>query len=946
MRQPIKHQRAILDRQALTERLDAIAAETRPGDARRARVLAEAKAAYQSGYEEVRRRFDKDGVGAETIREHTFLIDQLVRVAHDFAVTHEFALGEAKPKAKGLAGMIGRAAPATGTGTVSVVAVGGYGRGEMFPHSDIDLLFLMPAKRDPRLEKVVQYILYILWDLGLQVGHSTRTVAECIKQARADITIRTALLEARWLWGDQELFQELTKRYRAEVVPGTQEQFVEAKLAERDERHAKLGEPRYVLEPNVKDGKGGLRDLHTLYWIAKYLYGVGEVEELVALGHLSADAASRFTKAQQFLWTVRCHLHYMTGRMDDRITFELQPEIARRMRYTDHGGSMGVERFMKHYFLIAKDVGDLTRIFCALLEDQNKRRPKGFRAAGAGAAREIEGFLVEGIRLNAKRADAFAKDPIEMIRIFHVAHENGLDIHPEALSQISRNLKRIDGAVRRDPLANRLFLEMLTAKKDPERSLRQMNEAGVLGRFIPDFGRVVAQMQYDMYHVYTVDEHTIQAIGILNRLERGELVADAPAASQVMKAIGDDGSRRAVYFGLFLHDLAKGRNGDHSELGAEIALKLGPRLGLTDDETETASWLVKQHLLMTRTAYKRDIDDPQTIADFISVVQSPERLKLLLVLTVADVRAVGPAVWNAWKAGLLRSLYYNALDMMSGGVQAEQRDRQVREAQDQLRKSLTGIWTPEQIEAHLARGYPGYWVAFDTATHLRHALMMREAEMAKRALTINSRVHEAQAVTEITVYTPDHAGLFAQIAGAMALAGASIVDAKIITMSNGMALDTFLVQDTEGGAFASPTRLAKLAINIEQALADRLRLDREVTARRDHAVNRAGLFTVPPRVIVDNKASATYTVIEVNGRDRLGLLYDVTAAITSLSLQIASAHISTYGERVVDVFYVKDVFGLKVEHEGKIAEIRRALLDAVRDPVEAEAAKAVLTAAQ
>ncbi len=927
MRQPIKHQRAIVDRQALQDRLDSIAKATRPGEDRRRQVLAAVKEAYQTGYAEMRRRFEADGEGGETLREHTFLIDQLVRVAHDFAMDHEYGAG-----AKGKS-------PAT---AMSIVAVGGYGRSEMFPHSDIDLQFLMPKKRDPRLEKVVGYVLYILWDLGLTVGHATRTVSECIKGARADLTIRTALLEARWLWGDQALFQELQARYRAEVVPGTQEQFVEAKLAERDDRHAKLGEPRYVLEPNVKDGKGGLRDLHTLYWIAKYLYGVGEVDELVALGHLSQDAAVRFAKAQQFLWTVRCHLHFITGRMEDRITFEVQPDIARRMRYTDHGGSLGVERFMKHYFLIAKDVGDLTRIFCALLEEQNKRRPKGFRAAGA--AREIDGFLVEGSRLNIAKADAFAKNPVEMIRIFHVAHAHDLDVHPAALSLISRNLKRIEGAVRRDPEANRLFLEMLTARKDPERALRHMNEAGVLGRFIPDFGRVVAQMQYDMYHVYTVDEHTIQAIGILNRLERGELVADAPAASEVMRNIADDSSRRAVYFGLFLHDLAKGRKGDHSELGAEIALKLGPRLGLSESEVETASWLVKYHLLMTRTAYKRDIDDPQTIADFISVVQSPERLKLLLVLTVADVRAVGPAVWNAWKAGLLRSLYYSALDMMAAGIQAEHRDRQAAQAQDALRKALAGIWSPAEIEAHLVRGYPGYWVSFDTATHLRHALLMREAEMTKQALLVNSRVHPAQAVTEITVYTPDHPGLFSQIAGAMALSSASIVDAKIVTMANGMALDTFLVQDAEGGAFASSTRLAKLSINIEQALADRLRLDREVVARRRAAANRASLFRVPSRVIVDNNASATYTVIEVNGRDRLGLLYDITAAITRLNLQIASAHVSTYGERVVDVFYVKDVFGLKVEHERKVQEIRRALLEAVQDPVEATPAKALVAA--
>ncbi len=919
MRQTIKQQRAIIDRQAVQERLDRIAAEP-AGAARRARVLEAVKAAYQGGYAEIRRRFETLCLGSEALAEHTFLIDQLVRLIHDFALEHEFPGAGAR------------------RGAMAVVAVGGYGRGEMMPHSDIDLLFLMPRRHDPKLEKVVEYILYMLWDLGLKVGHSTRSVAECIKQGRADMTIRTALLESRWVWGEQTLFQELTTRYRADIVPGTQEQFVEAKLNERNERHAKLGEPRYVLEPNVKDGKGGLRDLHTLYWIAKYIYGVSDVGELVALGQLSADAAQRFAKAQQFLWTVRCHIHFLTGRADDRLSFELQSDLARRMRYTDHGGSSGVERFMKHYFLIAKDVGDLTRIFCALLEEQNKRRPKGFRPAGA--PKELDGFVVEGARLNAPKDDTFARKPVEMIRIFHVAHANDMDVHPAALSQITRNLKRIEGAVRRDAEANRLFLEMLTSRKNPEKALRHMNEAGVLGRFVPDFGRVVAQMQYDMYHVYTVDEHTIRAMGILHRLEAGELAEDAPAASEVMRTIASDNSRRALYLALFLHDIAKGRNRDHSDVGAEIALKLGPRLGLTDEETETASWLVQHHLLMTRTAYKRDIDDPKTIADFVTVVQSPERLKLLLALTVADVRAVGPGVWNAWKAGLLRSLYYNALDMLSGGIQVEQAGGRVAHAQQALRAALTPALSDDEIEAFLARGYPSYWVSFDTATHLRHALLIREAEAAKRPLTIDSRVHPAQAVTEITVYTGDHAGLFAQIAGAMALSGASIVDAKIITMTNGMALDTFLVQDAEGGAFESSTRLAKLSINIERALEDRIRLGNDVAARRQASASRTRLFPVPPRVIVDNKASASYTVIEINGGDRLGLLYDVTSTLTRLSLQIASAHISTYGERVVDVFYVKDLFGLKVEHQRKIQEIKDALLAALREPADAADAAA------
>jgi [protein-PII] uridylyltransferase len=724
-------------------------------------------------------------------------------------------------------------------------------------------------------------------------------------------------------------------------------EFIELKLAERTERHAKLNEARYVLEPNIKDGKGGLRDLHTLYWIAKYLYVISDIHELVALGVLSEHAARRFAKAQAFLWTVRCHLHYLTGRAEDRLTFDVQQEIAWRMGYPERGRTKGVERFMRHYFLVAKTVGDLTRIFCALLEAQHKRRPL-LRFPLRARARKVDGFRLEGDRLTFENDLDVARDPINMIRLYHTALNTGLDIHPRALSLITQNLKRIDASVRHDPEANRLFLDMLTSRKDPEVALRHMNEAGVLGRFIPDFGRVVAQMQYDMYHIYTVDEHTVQAIGILHRLESGQLAEEVPTFSKAVHTIY---SRRALYMAVFLHDIAKGRNGDHSLLGADIALKLGPRLGLTDEETETTSWLVRHHLLMTRTAFKRDVDDPKTIADFVSIVQSPERLKLLLGLTIADVRAVGPTVWNNWKAGLLRELYGRALEMMSGGVGVESREARVEEAQNALRAQLAAGWSSEEIATHIARGYPSYWVSFDTASHLRHARLIREAEINQAPLTIETRPDAAHGVTEVTLYTGDHAGLFAQIAGAMAVSGASILDANIVTLTNGMALDTFVVQNADGEAFDSPSRLAKLSANIEAALAGRLGLDRELAVRRSATQHsRTRVFKVPPRVVIDNAASAVHTVIEVNGRDRVGLLYDVTSTMTRLNLQIASAHISTYGERVVDVFYVKDIFGLKVDHDRKIDEIRRALFAALREPGlgDATAAGAVprVTAAQ
>lgn len=910
MTSKIKNQRAIIDRQEIIGRLEALIAQAPPKAQRRGLTLDIFKQAFQTGFDEVHRRFDLHGQGSQTVRENCFLIDQLVRLVHDFAVQYEYPAGAAT------------------TGQVmSVVAVGGYGRGELAPKSDIDLLFLLPYKRTSHCEQIVEYMLYMLWDLGLKVGHSTRSVDECIRQAKGDLTIRTALLETRWLWGDQTLFAELKRRYRSDVAAGSGEEFVESKLSERNERHAKLGEARYVLEPNIKEGKGGLRDLHTLYWIAKYLYAVTDVGELVGRGLLSADAASRFAKAQSFLWTVRCHLHYLTGREEDRLTFDVQQEISRRMGYTDHGGTLGVERFMKHYFLIAKDVGDLTRILCALLESQNKRKPRLLFPL-MHRAKKIDGFRLEANRLDVMDEQDFTREPIQMIRLFHSALEHDLDIHPHAMSLVTENLKRIDNKLRNDPEANRLFVEMLTSRKDPEVALRHMNEAGVLGRFVPDFGRVVAQMQYDMYHVYTVDEHTIQALGLLHRVEQGVLAEELPIASEV---VGTLYSRRALYLAVFLHDIAKGRNGDHSLLGADITLKLGPRLGLTDEETETASWLVRHHLLMTRTAFKRDVDDPKTIADFVSVVQSPERLKLLMVLTVADVRAVGPGVWNNWKAGLLTDLFHRALDLMSGGIGVERREARVEAAQNGLRAQLVSQWPPEEIEAHLARGYPSYWVSFDAASHLRHARLIRQAEATNAPLTIDSRVISAHGVTEITIYTGDHPGLFAQIAGGMALSGASIVDAKIITMTNGMALDTFVIQDAGGAAFDSSSRLAKLISNIEQALSGRLRFDRELAKRRASAQSRTRVFKVPPRVLIDNKASAGHTVIEVNGRDRIGLLYDITAAMTRLNLQIASAHISTYGERVVDVFYVKDVFGLKVEHERKIREIRDMLVTALKE---------------
>src|SRR5437660_9519706 len=531
----IHRQRDIIDRRALADELAQTVAAA-PSAVARGVLLPSLKAALAHGHAEIQRRFEAEGHARRTVREQCFLIDQLIRVLYDVVTERVYPLANPTEGEK-----------------LAIVAVGGYGRGEVAPYSDIDLLFLLPYKQTPHTEQVIEYLLYLLWDLGLRVGQATRSVAECLRYAKSDLTIRTALLEARYIWGEQALYSDLKQRFDAEILRGTAAQFVEAKLAERDARHIRVGDSRYQLEPNIKEGKGGLRDLHTLFWIAKYIYRIDDVAKLVELGVLSAEESQRFERAQSFLWTVRGHLHYLAGRAEERLTFDLQTEIGRHMGYTDHAGTRGVERFMKHYFLVAKDVGDLTRIFCAILEaDQQHKRRLPWIRWGTGR-RSLEGFVIDGERLTIPSEDFFKTDPVGLLRLFHVAQQHDLDIHPRALRAVTQSLRLVDGKLREDPEANRLFLEILASRKDPETALRRMNEAGVFGRFIPDFGRVVAQMQYDMYHVYTVDEHTIRAIGVVHQIETGALKEEAPIATSVVEEVQ---SRRALYLAVLLHDIA------------------------------------------------------------------------------------------------------------------------------------------------------------------------------------------------------------------------------------------------------------------------------------------------------------------------------------------------------------------------------------------------------
>ncbi len=901
-----KRNRDLIDRARLESEIEAASADAANDAARRVIVLDHLKQAIEHGRLSVQTRFEANDIdGNKAKGELSFLFDQVIRIVHD-------AAARTYPSANPTAG-----------DRLAIVAVGGYGRGELAPYSDIDLLFLFPWKQTARGEQVVEYMLYMLWDLGLKVGHSTRSIEDCIRLSKQDLTIRTALLEARFLWGEQALFLELRKSFSDQVISGAAMDFVTGKLAERDTRHEKMGDSRYYVEPNIKDGKGGLRDLQTLYWIAKFAYEVDSVADLVDRDVLTKAEARNFSKDQNFLWSVRFHLHYISGRGEERLTFDVQTLISERMGYAERAGASGVERFMKHYYIVAKDVGDLTRIFCAAIEAENMSKPI-IRLPRLRRARDLMGFQIDRDRLTVADENQFAEDPVALIRLFYVAHNEGLDIHPHALRLVTQNLKRIDKNLRADPEANRMFVEMATSIDSPEMVLTRMNEAGVFGKFLRDFGRVVGQTQHDMYHVYTVDEHTIQAIGLLAKIERGELKKDHPVASEVIHKIS---SRRALYMSVLFHDIAKGRGGDHSVLGARVAKRVCPRLGLDAEEAESVEWLVAEHLLMSDVAQKRDLNDPKTIRDFVETVQSPERLRLLLCLTVVDMRATGPNVWNNWKAQLLRELYHAAGDVMSGGQLTNARADRVEAAKEGLRVALPD-WSDDDFDAHMDRGYTGYWLTFDADTLAHHARMMREAEQDNLPLSIRTRVRIDIDVTELTIYTQDHPGVFSRVAGAIAAVDANIVDAKAFTTPQGMAIETFWLQDNDDTALSASGTLAKLTVQIERALAGQMKRS-EPQAQRSFVPDRIKVFKVPPRVIIDNQASATHTVIEINGRDRPGFLYLVTGALFSLSLQISSAKISTFGERAVDVFYVKDGFGMKITHEGRLATIRKTLLEAI-----------------
>ncbi len=847
---------------------------------------------------------DKPHRARETVQSYAYLTDCLVQTVFSVATKRLHPVDNA-----------------TTSERMAVLAVGGYGRFEMAPYSDVDLLFLTPYKITAWAESVIESMLYMLWDLHMKVGHSSRTIKDCIRLGKEDFTIRTAMLEVRFVDGDEALAQELASELFEGLFKGTAPEFIESKLEERSNRHKKQGGQRYVVEPNVKEGKGGLRDLQTLIWVGKYIYRVLRARELRDLGLFTDDEYKVFREASNFLWGVRCHLHLLMGRASDQLTFDMQIEVADRMGYSDKGGRRAVEHFMQDYFRHATAVGELTRIFLVKLEAEHLKKEPMLAGLFKRRKKLRPGYKMQNGRLTFVNEETFLSDKLNLLRVFEEGLRTGVLIHPDAMRVVVANLDLIDDDMRSNREAARIFLDLLLKHGNPERALRRMNELGVLAAFIPEFEPIVAMMQFNMYHSYTVDEHTIQCISALAEIERGERIDDLPYASRILKA---GVNRKVLYVALLCHDIGKGREEDHSTLGAKIARPIATRLGLTKSEVETVEWLVRYHLLMSDVAQKRDLSDPRTVKGFAKAVSSKKRLDLLLVLTVCDIRGVGPGVWNNWKAMLLRELYAETARALEEGIEAISTGARSDVAKKALRTALSD-WDKKALRAETGRHYDQYWQGLSTEEHVVFAKLLKD--LGPDDICIELTQDTDRDATRAAFALSDHPGIFSRLAGALALVGANVVDARTYTSKDGFATAVFWIQDHDGHPYEQ-ARLKRLEDMIHRTLSGEV-VARDAMVDRDKLKKREKAFKVPTNISFDNEGSEIYTIIEVDTRDRPGLLHDLTRTLADSHIYIASAVIATYGEQVVDTFYVKDMFGLKFYTESKQKTLEKRLREAI-----------------
>lgn len=816
------------------------------------------------------------------------------------------------------------AAPDNIHSELSIVAVGGYGRSELAPYSDVDLLFLYKPEFEDRLGSALDFFLYPLWDSGLKLGYAAHSPQSAVQFAKDDIIARTAYLDARLVCGQRTIYDAFQSTYD-KLRRRTKNQFVAAKLAEQNDRQAKSFETRYLVEPDIKEGKGGLRDLQTIRWLYKYVYGGSTGGKRNISKVMEPSERRALAKAERFLWSVRAHMHDFRGRADEKLTFDIQPDIAARLGYQDRSDFTAAERLMKHYFVNTVEVGRLTRILCARLEEERAKRLPHLptllpRALQQDEAPGKPNLRIRNGRLDFASAAKARRQPRDLFRLFRAfSKQPKIDFHPAALAIVTEQVPQVTSDVRKDPIVAKLFSAMLTEAADPVRALRVMTETGLLGKYIPAFGSIVGRIDYGLYRRFTLDEHVLRCIGLLTQIRKGALKKEHPVATRIVRQADNP---LIFYVGLLLHESVWSIRGKSVTDCEKLVARVSKRLGLDAEEATLVGWAAARHLSMVRIAERRNLADERAISKFAQNVGSRERLDLMLVLSVCHLRIVGVNSWDEITRRQLTELYECAETWFDHGEDAviERFETRAEAVRIEMKEKLFD-WNEKDKENFLNRLTGPMLRSVDADIILRFAHLVRAAESdnASSAVTVTPRDGDLEAI----VYADDRPGLLADLAGAIASSGMSVRAVQALTTQDGKAIDIFAVQSSEG----LPIDDVEQARRVHSALLGvaGARPEKTPSLKRRFG-DRRSIFTVAPAVRIEDNASQDATVIETEGLDRPGLLFDLTSALSRLGLTIASAHVATYGERAVDAFYLKNGSGEKITDAKLLARIEKSLM--------------------
>ncbi|HVO22876.1 MAG TPA: [protein-PII] uridylyltransferase [Candidatus Margulisiibacteriota bacterium] len=802
----------------------------------------------------------------------------------------------------------------------TIVAQGGYGRAELNPCSDIDLLFLYPHKREPYIEYVSERILYTLWDTRLTVGNAMRNVRECVKLAAQDFKVKTALLDARYLCGDQLLFGDFAAAMERDVLKRNAERFFKEKLDENRERHERYGDSVYILEPQLKDGEGGLRDLHTALWMAKVKFKTNSIAELVQKGVITEREQEELESARDFLFRVRNALHFLSGEHQDRLTFEYQERIAADLGFRDTPTRKGVELFMRTYYLNAATIN---RFADEIIERCLERRRPYF-GFGRARTRDIRpGVTISYGVLSVSRAEVLREDPSNMIRIFGDTQRHGVTMSNSTKRLVRAHLHLIDDVQRRHPAMVAAFFEVLHGKQHVYETLLEMHRTGVLGAFLPEFGALLCMVLHDLYHTYTVDEHSLRGVHELERLRAGAYKGIAPMLTGVMREVD---RVDILFLGMILHDIGKGHGGGHSERGAQMIEDIAERLHLNTDDANQLRFLVAAHLNMSHLAQRRDIHDQRLIIEFAKRVETLDNLKKLYLLTFADMRAVGPKIWNNWHDMLLSELYLNTLDVFEREAFVEEDHlERVARVKQRIAAAVNGARPEHEVQVFLNDMPDRYFLGMAEESILHHLQLVASLD-GDPSITEVKHYPERE-FSEFTVVTRDRPGLFSMITGVLLAHGMDILGASINTSHTGVALDIFRISHgDQAEAVQRPQRWERLQGNLDKVLKGELDVERLVAeSKRPSILGKRFVPRVPTEIEVDNEVSEHFTVLDVYTQDRAGVLFAITNSLFHLGLSIHLAKISTNVDQVLDVFYVTDADGKKIVDAERLGHIRNEI---------------------